>query len=44
MGLRQTCPSGAESEVGLEVTPIDGVTLSDRHCPGERAYPICAVS
>ena len=39
MGLQQTCPSGAESEVGLEVMPIDGVTLSDGHCPGERAHP-----
>jgi hypothetical protein len=38
MGLRQTCPSGAESEAGLEVMPIRGVTLSDGHCPGERAH------
>lgn len=37
MSIRQTCPSGAESEVGLEVMPIDGVTLSDGHRPGERA-------
>ena len=37
MGLQQTCPRGAESEVDLEVTPIFGVTLSDGRCPGERA-------
>ena len=36
MDLQQTSPSGAESKVGLEVMPIDGVTLSDGYCPGER--------
>ena len=40
MGLQQTSPSGAESTVGLDVMPIDGVTLSDGHCPGRtRADP-----
>ena len=34
---RQTSPSGAKSNVGLEVMPADGVTLSDGYCPGVRA-------
>jgi hypothetical protein len=29
-------PVQAALKVGLEVMPIDGVTLSDGHCPGER--------
>ena len=36
MGLPQTSPSSAESKVGLEVMPIDGMTLSDGHGPKER--------
>jgi hypothetical protein len=37
ISLQQISPTGAGSKVGLEVTLIDGVTLSDGHCPGERA-------
>jgi hypothetical protein len=37
MGLQQTSPTGAESKVGLEMMPIDGVTLSDGRALGERA-------
>ena len=37
IGLRQTSPTGAESKVGLGAMPIDSVTLSDGHGPGERA-------
>jgi hypothetical protein len=37
MGLPQASPSGAESKVGFDAMPIDCVTLSDRHCPEERA-------
>ena len=40
MDLPQSSPSGTESKVGLEVTPIAGVTLSDGKCPGEGA-PTC---
>ena len=36
-GLPQTSPGSAGSKAGLEVMPIDGVTLSDGHGPGERA-------
>jgi len=37
MGLQQTSPTGAESKVGLEMMPIDGVTLSDGRALGEHA-------
>ena len=37
MGLQQTSPTGAESKVGLEMMPTDGVTLSDGRALGERA-------
>jgi len=37
MGLRLTCPSGAESGVGLEAMPTDGVMLSEGRYPGGRA-------
>jgi hypothetical protein len=43
MDLRQTSPTGTGPKVGLEVMPIDSVTLSDGHSPGERAPdpPFC---
>jgi hypothetical protein len=37
MGLQQTNPTYAGSKVGLEVIPIDNVTLSDGRGLGERA-------
>jgi hypothetical protein len=37
MGLQQASPIGAGSKVGLEVMPIDSMTLSDAYDAGERA-------
>ncbi len=37
MRLQQASPAGTSSKVGLDVMPIDSVTPSDGHDPGERA-------
>jgi len=34
---RQSGAEGTDGSVGLKVMPIDSVTLSDAHDPGERA-------